>query len=137
MSNRKRKQINNLNIKFSRTYNKYLVETPDKRILEEFDTMENAIEWAKKIKDFTKKREKTINDIDSLCQLVNRKYGFKNNEVGSIEHYQDMCENSIVQIANKYRGTIQLAYGDKKTLINYLKGILEDRIKLKILDKGE
>lgn len=60
MSNRKRKQINNLNIKFSRTYNKYLVETPDKRILEEFDTMENAIEWAKKIKDFTKKEKKQL-----------------------------------------------------------------------------
>ena len=37
-----RKQINNLKIKFSENYNKYQVETPDKKILEEFDTLEKA-----------------------------------------------------------------------------------------------
>jgi hypothetical protein len=129
------KQVNNLIIKFNRTYEKYQVIAPGKRVLEEFDTMEQAIECAKGITDFKKiqKKEK-ITDIDSLCEAVNNKYNLKRNEIGSIEHYSDMSENSIVQIANQYRGHIQLAYGDNKTLVKYLQGILEDRIKLKILE---
>ena len=132
----KTKQVNNLIIKFSRKYEKYQIVTPDKRILEEFDTIEKAIECAKGITDF-KKIQKTekIADIDSLCEAVNNKYNLKRNEIGSIEYYSDMCENSIIQIANQYRGHIQLACGDNKTLVKYLQGILEDRIKLKI--RGE
>lgn len=129
------KQVNNLIIKFSRKYEKYQIVTPDKRVLEEFDTMEQAIECAKGITDFKKiQKAKKITDIDTLCELVNKKYNLKRNEIGSIEHYSDMCQNSIIQIANQYRGHIQLAYGDNKTLVKYLQGILEDRIKLKILE---
>lgn len=131
-----RKQINNLKIKFSETYNKYQVETPDKRILEEFNTLEKAEEFARNTKDFRKKQKiNDINDIDVLCNNVNEKYGLSINEVGSIEHHQDMCENAIVQIANENRGIIQLVYGEYKVLINYLRGILEDRIELKINKK--
>ena len=129
------KQVNNLIIKFSRKYEKYQIVTPDKRVLEEFDTIEQAIEiWNRRFDLETKQKSKKITDIDKLCELVNKKYNKKRNEIGSIEHYSDMCENSIVQIANQYRGHIQLAYGDNKTLVKYLQGILEDRIKLKILE---
>lgn len=70
------------------------------------------------------------NKIEKLCHLVNEKHGLKRNEIGSIEYHRDMCENSIVQIANKYRGTIQLIYGDDKTLIAFLQKILENKIKV-------
>ena len=48
-------QVNNLKIKYSKLYSKYYVETPDKINLEEFDTQEQAIQWAKDTKDFVKK----------------------------------------------------------------------------------
>lgn len=125
------KQINNLTIKYSKIYKKWQVITPDKRVLKEFSYIEEAEEYAKNIKDFKKKKLEKINSIEKLCELVNAKFGYKINDIGSVEHYQDMCENSIVQIANQYRGTVQLCYGTNKTLALYLKGILEDRIKLK------
>ena len=127
------KQINNLIIKFNRTYEKYQVIAPNKKVLEEFETMEQACKYAKATLDFRKiQKAEKITDIDTLCQRINEKYNLKHNEIGSIEHYQDMCENSIVQIANEHRGTIQLVYGENKTLIKYLQGVLEDRIELKI-----
>ena len=46
------KQINNLIIKFNRIYEKYQVITPDKRVLEEFNTLQAAEDCAKTIKDF-------------------------------------------------------------------------------------
>ena len=49
------KQVNNLKIKYSELYKKYQVITPDKRVLEEFQEEEDAIEWAKETKDFIKK----------------------------------------------------------------------------------
>jgi hypothetical protein len=49
-------QVNNLKIKYSKLYKKWQVVTPDKRIWEEFDTQEQAVAWAKVIKDFTTKR---------------------------------------------------------------------------------
>lgn len=134
MENKKIIQINNLKIKYNKLYNKYQVITPDKRVLEEFEDIEQAKDFARKIKDYKKKqlKEKYTYNIEKLCDKVNKKYNLKHNDIGSIEHYQDMCENSIIQIKNEYRGTIQLAYGDDKTLKNYLLGILEDRIKLKV-----
>ena len=49
-------QINNLKIKYSKLYNKYQVITLDnKTVFEEFDTEEQAIEFAKEIKDFINK----------------------------------------------------------------------------------
>jgi hypothetical protein len=49
-------QINNLKIKYSRLYDKWYVETPNKIIWEEFDTQEQAIEYAKGTKDFIKNK---------------------------------------------------------------------------------
>lgn len=51
------KQVNNMKIKYSKTYDKYQVITPDGRILEEFDTEKEAIDWASKQKDFVVKKE--------------------------------------------------------------------------------
>ena len=48
-------QINNLKIKYSKLYEKYQVITSDKRVLEEFEKEEDAIKWAKEIKDFIRK----------------------------------------------------------------------------------
>lgn len=74
------------------------------------------------------KPKKFIKNVDALCDLVNDKYGLKPNSVGSIEHYSDMCENSIIQLCNQYGGSRQLLYGDDKVLIKYLENILDDRI---------
>lgn len=50
-------QVNNLKIKYSKLYNKYQVITLDnKTILEEFETEEQAIEFAKETKDFINKK---------------------------------------------------------------------------------
>lgn len=128
-----KKQINNLTISFSRKYNKFQVITPDKRVLEEFEYLQDAETFAKGITDFKKiQKIEKITDIDKLCEAVNKKYGLKRNEIGSIEHHQDMCENSIVQIANHARGVVQLVCGENKTLVKYLQGILEDRIEFNI-----
>lgn len=51
------KQVNNMKIKFNKTYNKYQVVTPDGRVLEEFDTKKEATDWASKQKDFVVKKE--------------------------------------------------------------------------------
>ena len=52
-------QINNLKIKYSKLYNKYQVITlNNKTILEEFETEEQAINYAKQIEDFTSKKTK-------------------------------------------------------------------------------
>ncbi len=51
---RKMRQINNLKISYSKLYEKYQVITPDKRVLEEFEKEEDAIKWAKGIKDFVR-----------------------------------------------------------------------------------
>ncbi len=48
------RQINNLKISYSKLYEKYQVITPDKRVLEEFEKEEDAIKWAKGIKDFVR-----------------------------------------------------------------------------------
>lgn len=66
-------------------------------------------------------------DLDTLCDLVNNKYGLKPNEIGSVEHHSDMCENSIVQICNQYRGYRQLISGTDPVLKTYLRNILEDK----------
>ena len=71
--------------------------------------------------------EKITNDISSLCDLVNKKYSLKPNDIGSIEYHNDATENSIVQICNQYRGIRQLICGDDKTLKKYLQNILDDR----------
>ena len=68
------------------------------------------------------------NNIDKLCNMVNEKYNLLANSVGSIEYHHDASENSIVQICNKYRGIRQLISGDDKTLIKYLRNILEDKV---------
>lgn len=69
-------------------------------------------------------------NVDILCKMVNEKYNLLPNTIGSIEYYHDASENSIVQICNKSRGVRQLIYGDDKTLIKYLRNILEDKIVL-------
>lgn len=128
-----RKQINNLTIRSAR--NKIQVITPDKRVLEEFDTLKQAEEYARSIKDFKKiKKEPKINtkNINELCKMINEKYGLKSGDIGSIEHYQDMCENSIVQIMNEHRGTRQLMYGTDKSLNQYLRNLLSGDILLKV-----
>ncbi len=48
-------QINNMKIKFNKSYNKWRVITPDYRVLEEFDKEKDAINCAKSILDFVKK----------------------------------------------------------------------------------
>lgn len=58
------KQVNNMKIKFNKTYNKYQVVTPDGRVLEEFDTEEEAADWASKQKDFVIKKE----DVEYISQ---------------------------------------------------------------------
>lgn len=72
-----------------------------------------------------------MNNIDNLCKKVNAKYNLKNGSIGSIYHYADMCENSIVQIMNEYGGTRQLVYGTNKTLETFLNSILSDKTILK------
>lgn len=53
------KQVNNLIIKYNKTYEKWQVIKPDKTtVLEEFNTLEQAEEWARTIKDFLVKEEK-------------------------------------------------------------------------------
>lgn len=74
--------------------------------------------------------EKITNDISSLCDLVNKKYSLKPNDIGSIEYHNDATENSIVQICNEARGTKQLIYGDNTTLKKYLQNILNDTVAL-------
>lgn len=76
------------------------------------------------------KPEKITNNISSLCELVNDKYNLKPNDIGSIEYHYDMCENSIIQICNKARGSRQLIYGDENTLRKYLNNILNDTVVL-------
>lgn len=68
--------------------------------------------------------------ISSLCDLVNKKYDLKPNDIGSIEYYSDATENSIVQICNKARGTRQLMYGSDEVLKKYLQSILDDVVVL-------
>ena len=51
------KQVNNMKIEFSKTYNKYQVITPNGKVLEEFDTEKEAVDWASKQKDFIVKKE--------------------------------------------------------------------------------
>lgn len=75
-----------------------------------------------------------MDKIDKLCKQVNEKYNLQPNSIGSVEHHSDMCENSIVQIVTKSRGTRQLIYGENKTLEQYLKNILEDRVELNFLN---
>jgi hypothetical protein len=74
--------------------------------------------------------EKITNDVSSLCDLVNKKYSLKPNDIGSIEYHNDTTENSIVQICNEARGTRQLIYGDNTTLKKYLQNILNDTVAL-------
>ena len=74
--------------------------------------------------------EKITNDISSLCDLVNKKYSLKPNDIGSIEYHNDATENSIVQICNEARGTKQLIDGDNTTLKKYLQNILNDTVAL-------
>ena len=74
--------------------------------------------------------EKITSDISSLCDLVNKKYSLKPNDIGSIEYHNDATENSIVQICNEARGTKQLIYGDNTTLKKYLQNILNDTVAL-------
>ena len=74
--------------------------------------------------------EKITNDISSLCDLVNKKYSLKPNDIGSIEYHNDATENPIVQICNEARGTKQLIYGDNTTLKKYLQNILNDTVTL-------
>lgn len=74
--------------------------------------------------------EKITNDVSSLCDLVNKKYSLKPNDIGSIEYHNDTTENSIVQICNEARGTKQLIYGDNTTLKKYLQNILNDTVAL-------
>ena len=69
-------------------------------------------------------------NVDKLCDMVNEKYNLLPNTIGSVEYDHDASENSIVQICNKSRGVRQLIYGDDKTLIKYLRNILEDKIVL-------
>ena len=69
-------------------------------------------------------------NVDKLCDMVNEKYNLLPNTIGSVEYHHDASENSIVQICNKSRGVRQLIYGDDKTLIKYLRNILEDKIVL-------
>ena len=74
--------------------------------------------------------KRTTNDVSSLCDLVNKKYSLKPNDIGSIEYHNDATENSIVQICNEARGTKQLIYGDNTTLKKYLQNILNDTVAL-------
>lgn len=48
------KQINNMKIKYNKIYEKYQVFSPVNVVLEEFETIEKAVNWAKKQKDFIK-----------------------------------------------------------------------------------
>ena len=66
-------------------------------------------------------------NVDKLCEMVNEKYNLIPNSIGSIEHYYDASENSIIQIMNKNRGIRQLIYGEDKVLIKYLQSILDDK----------
>ena len=47
-------QINNIKIKFNKTYNKYQCISPHKIVLEEFSTIEEARQSCRSIKDFKK-----------------------------------------------------------------------------------
>lgn len=73
------------------------------------------------------KPEIITKDVNKMCELVNEKYGLLSNQRGSIEHYHDATENSIVQIMTVNRGTRQLIYGENKVLLQYLQNILDDK----------
>lgn len=70
----------------------------------------------------------STNNVDKLCELVNSKYNLRPNAIGSIEFHSDMCESSIVQICNQYRGVRQLICGPEPVLKKYLQNILDDKI---------
>lgn len=74
------------------------------------------------------KPEIVTKSVNELCNMVNKKYNLLPNTVGSIEYHHDATENSIVQIANKYRGVRQLICGEDKVLLEYLRNILDDKI---------
>ena len=51
-------QVNNLKIRFDKDIGKYEVITPNQRILEEFDKLDDAIQWCKETRDFVVTKEK-------------------------------------------------------------------------------
>ena len=68
-----------------------------------------------------------MSKIDILCDRVNEKYNLRRHQIGSVERYQDMCETSVVQICNQFGGVRTLMRDKKKTLIEYLQNILDDK----------
>jgi len=77
-------------------------------------------------------QDKVIINTDTLCDLVNNKYDLRPNEIGSIEYHSDMCESSIVQIMNQYRGVRQLITGPEPVLKQYLQNILDNKTQLNL-----
>ena len=69
-----------------------------------------------------------INNLDNLCDLINKKYDLKPNDIGSIEFHKDMTESAIVQICNEHRGIRQLLCGSEPTLKKYLQNILNNKL---------
>ena len=65
------KQVNNMKIKYNKIYDKYDVITPDGRALEEFDTEEEAVKWAKEQKDFISKKTEDVNKELNLDDIAN------------------------------------------------------------------
>ena len=57
------KQVNNMKINYNKIYDKFDVITPDGRALEEFDTEEEAIKWAKEQKDFISKKTEAVENL--------------------------------------------------------------------------
>lgn len=133
-----RKQINNLSIRQARK--KWLVIAPNKVTLKEFDTIEEAEDYAKNNIEFkhkkkerikvSTKKEKTkranLNDINELCDFINELQKLAPSQVGSIEYYHSMTENAIVQICNEVRGHRVLRYGTEKELKQYLLDVLNN-----------
>ena len=62
-------QINNLKIKFNSSQNLWVVITPDKRILEEFNSVDSAISFARSTKDFLAKRPTEDKGQPGICKL--------------------------------------------------------------------
>lgn len=130
---RVRKQINNLSIR-STTKGKVQVFAPNKEMIAEYNTIEEAIDYAKNNIDYKYKKkekikkEKTVswklNNIDHLCKRVNEHYNLKTNEIGCITHYSSMTANMIVQIMNKAGGFKVLMSGTDKDLVKFLMNLL-------------
>ena len=92
------KQINNITIQYNKIYNKYQCITPNKIVLEEFDTITQAEEFCENTLDYCKNIYETTfwdyydNEFTEYCKKHNTKQK-------AIDHINKITqENSIFKV---------------------------------------